>query len=57
MEEFCNYVVQELIGSTVEIVSGVDQLGVEESAGICSLGKRLFVIGYLTTKRIVYICF
>ena len=57
MEEFCNYVVQELIGSTVEIVSGVDQLGVEESAEVCSLGKRLFVIGYLTTKRIVYICF
>ena len=51
MEDFCNYIVQELLGSSVEIVSGVDELGVEESTGICSLGKdyyyHQFIIGYL----------
>lgn len=46
MEYLCDYVLQELLGSTTEIITGVADTGLQEADEITDLGEQ-FALSFL----------
>ena len=57
MEYLCDYVLQELLGSTTEIITGVADTGLQEADEITDLGEQFALSFSIAILKIQFVYF